>query len=146
MNLGRRTNGWAANLKVRELLGQQPSYSVYLWSSHLGLLLAAAQLEATSLATAASKVVGRFYPDQPHPSSQLPELLSAVPEKAKEQSKKEAIKASSLTLGILKSLYPRADLDVAKEGFAKGCTSARAMELVKDSIEAATSIVEMLDP
>jgi hypothetical protein len=36
----------------------------------------------------------------------------------------------SLTLGILKSLYPRADLDMAGEGFAVTCGDEDAEKLV----------------
>jgi len=67
-----------------------------------------------------------------------------VPDKTRELMKKRMLKASSLTLGILKSLYPRADLDVAREGFAKDCDPGRASKLVKDSIAAATEIIEMI--
>ena len=54
------------------------------------------------------------------------------------------LKTSSLTLGILKSLYPRADLDAAREGFAKDCDQACASKLVKDSVTAAADIIEMI--
>ena len=90
------------------------------------------------------KVVSYFPSDQAHAASQVPELLSAVPDKTQEQMKKRMLKASSLTLGILKSLYPRANLDVAGEGFAKDCESAQASRLVKDSVAAATEIIEMI--
>ena len=68
----------------------------------------------------------------------------AVPDKTRELMKKRMLRASSLTLGILKSLYPRANLDVAGEGFAKDCEPAQASQLVKDSIAAATEIIEMI--
>jgi hypothetical protein len=38
----------------------------------------------------------------------------------------------SLTLGILKSLYPRADLDATGEGFAMTCSNEEAVKLVED--------------
>jgi hypothetical protein len=53
-------------------------------------------------------------------------------------------KASSLTLGILKSLYPRANLDVANEGFAVTCTEDKANMLVEDSAMMVTRVIEML--
>jgi hypothetical protein len=40
---------------------------------------------------------------------------------------------ASLTLGILKSLYPRADLDMAGEGFVVTCSDEEALTLVEDS-------------
>ena len=67
-----------------------------------------------------------------------------MPDKAQELMKKRMLRASSLTLGMLKSLYPRAKLDVAGEGFAKDCEPAQASQLVKDSVAAATEIIEMI--
>jgi hypothetical protein len=51
---------------------------------------------------------------------------------------------SSLTLRILKSLYPQADLDVAGEGFASACTKEEANKLVEDSTVTVTRVIEML--
>jgi hypothetical protein len=41
--------------------------------------------------------------------------------------------SASLTLGILKSLYPWADLDMAGEGFVVTCSDEEALTLVEDS-------------
>jgi hypothetical protein len=41
--------------------------------------------------------------------------------------------STSLTLGILKSLYPRADLGVTGEGFAVTCSNEEALKLAEDS-------------
>jgi hypothetical protein len=51
---------------------------------------------------------------------------------------------TSLTLGILRSLYPQADLDVAGEGFAVTCSDEEALKLVKDSAKTASQVVDML--
>jgi hypothetical protein len=40
----------------------------------------------------------------------------------------------SLTLGILKSLYPRADLDAVGEGFTVTCSDEEALNLVEESV------------
>jgi hypothetical protein len=48
---------------------------------------------------------------------------------------------SCLTLRILKSLYPRADLDTAGEGFAVTSASEEALKLVEDSTLTADRIV-----
>jgi hypothetical protein len=53
-------------------------------------------------------------------------------------------KASSLTLRIVKSLYPQADLDAIGEGFTVTCTKEKANKLVEDSIMMATQVIEML--
>jgi hypothetical protein len=52
--------------------------------------------------------------------------------------------ASSLTLRILKSLYPRVDLDAAGEGFTVTCTEEEADKLVEDSAETVTRVIEIL--
>jgi hypothetical protein len=54
------------------------------------------------------------------------------------------IQSTSLTLGILKSLYPRADLDVASDGFAATCSDEEALKLVQDSFVTAGQNVDML--
>jgi hypothetical protein len=40
----------------------------------------------------------------------------------------------SLTLRILKSLYPRTNLDTASEGFVVTCSDEEALKLVEDSV------------
>jgi hypothetical protein len=52
--------------------------------------------------------------------------------------------ATSLTLGILKSLYPRADLDAAADGFAVTCTGEEGLKLVEDSALKANRIVDIV--
>jgi hypothetical protein len=51
---------------------------------------------------------------------------------------------ASLTLRILKSLYPRADLDAAGDGFMMTCTGEEALKLVEDSALTADRIVDMV--
>jgi hypothetical protein len=50
----------------------------------------------------------------------------------------------SLTLRILKTLYPRADLDATGDGFAMACTSEETLKLVEDSALTADRIVDMV--
>jgi hypothetical protein len=50
----------------------------------------------------------------------------------------------SLTLVILKSLYPWANLDVAGEGFTATCSDNEALKMVEDSVVMAECIVDML--
>jgi hypothetical protein len=52
--------------------------------------------------------------------------------------------SASLTLGILKSLYPRANLDMVGDGFVTTCTEDEANKLVEDSTVMTSQIVEML--
>jgi hypothetical protein len=50
----------------------------------------------------------------------------------------------SLTLGILKSLYPQADLDTVGEGFTMICTNEEVLKLVEDSTVTADRVIEFL--
>jgi hypothetical protein len=48
------------------------------------------------------------------------------------------------TLGILKSLYPRADLDAVGEGFAVTCSDEEPLKLIEDFAVMVGHIVDML--
>jgi hypothetical protein len=50
----------------------------------------------------------------------------------------------SLTLRILKSLYPQADLDAVGEGFIVTWSDEEALKLVEDSTVMAGQVVDML--
>jgi hypothetical protein len=52
--------------------------------------------------------------------------------------------ATSSTLGILKSLYPRADLGIVGDGFAVTCTGEEALKLMEDSALMVDRIVDMV--
>jgi hypothetical protein len=52
--------------------------------------------------------------------------------------------SASLTLRILKSLYPQANLYVTSEGFKANYTEDEANKLIEDSVVKAGQIVEML--
>jgi hypothetical protein len=54
----------------------------------------------------------------------------------------ESIKLNSL--GILKSLYPRVDLDAVGEGFVASCIEEEANDLVQSFIETASQVIEMI--
>jgi hypothetical protein len=47
-------------------------------------------------------------------------------------------KVTSLTLGILKSLFPWANFDAVGEGFAATCTEDEANKLVENSVVTAS--------
>jgi hypothetical protein len=51
----------------------------------------------------------------------------------------------SLTLGILKSLYPRANLDAAGDQFAVTCSDEEDLKLVEGSAKAVGHVVDMLE-
>jgi hypothetical protein len=49
-----------------------------------------------------------------------------------------------LTLKILKSLYPRADLDAAGESFVVTCSDEEALKLTEDSAVTVGQVIDML--
>jgi hypothetical protein len=60
-------------------------------------------------------------------------MLDSLPTRSQEIILANMRQSASLTLGILKSLYPRADLDMAGEGFVVTCSDEEALTLVEDS-------------
>jgi hypothetical protein len=50
----------------------------------------------------------------------------------------------SLTLGILRSLYPQANLDVVGEGFVATCSDEESLKLIEDFAMMAGHITDML--
>jgi hypothetical protein len=50
----------------------------------------------------------------------------------------------SLTLKILKSLYPQADLDAVGEDFTMTCSDEEALKLVEDSAVMVRQVVDMI--
>jgi hypothetical protein len=53
-------------------------------------------------------------------------------------------KLASLTLGILKSLYPRAEFDTTGKGFTATYSDDKALKLIEDSDVTVGHIVDML--
>jgi hypothetical protein len=88
--------------------------------------------------------VAFFYPDDSSTIAQAPQILDGLPTQSCEVILTNMKQSASLTLGILMSLYPRADLDAVGEGFAASCTEEEASKLVEDSTLMAECIVEML--
>jgi hypothetical protein len=71
-------------------------------------------------------------------------MLDSLPTRLREIILANMKKSACLTLRILKSHYPRADLDTAGEGFTTTCTDEEASKLVEDSVVTAEHIVEIL--
>jgi hypothetical protein len=71
-------------------------------------------------------------------------MLDNLPNQSREIILANMWQSTSLTLGILNSLYPQADLDAAGEGFMVTCTDEEALMLVEDSVVAARQVVDML--
>jgi hypothetical protein len=71
-------------------------------------------------------------------------MLDSLLTKSREIILTNMKQSGSLTLNILKSLYPRADLDATGEGFTATCSDEEALKRVEDSAVMAGHIVDML--
>jgi hypothetical protein len=85
-----------------------------------------------------------FYPGESSSATCMPQMLDSLLNRSREIILANMLKLASLTLGILKSLYPQADLDAAGEGFTVACTDEESLMLVEDSTVAARQVVDML--
>jgi hypothetical protein len=89
-------------------------------------------------------VIMFFYPSDTSTATRAPQMLDSLPTRSREIILANMKQSAGLTLGILKSLYPRADLDAVGEGFATTCSDDEALKLVDDSAVTAERIVDML--
>jgi hypothetical protein len=90
--------------------------------------------ELNALKVMVGDAVAFFYPGES--SSEVPpppQMLNSLPTRSQEIILANMRQSASITLGILMSLYPRADLDVVGEGFAMTCSNEEALRLVEDS-------------
>jgi thiamine pyrophosphokinase len=102
------------------------------------------KVELQTLKAMVENTVAYFYPDDPASVARAPVLLDGLPTRSREVILANMRKVSSLTLGILKSLYPQADLDTMGEGFAATYTEDEANKLVEDSVVTTSQVMEML--
>jgi hypothetical protein len=89
-------------------------------------------------------VVPFFYPDDSASAARAPQLLDGLSTRSREVILANMTQLASLTLGILKLLCPRDNLDVAGEGFASTYNEDEANKLMEDSAVTASQIVAML--
>jgi hypothetical protein len=85
-----------------------------------------------------------FYPSESSSNARAPQMLDIPPSRSREIILANMRQSVSLTLGILKSVYPRANLDMVGEGFAVTCSDEEALKLVEDSAKTAGQVVDML--
>jgi hypothetical protein len=71
-------------------------------------------------------------------------MLDSLPTRSRVTILTNVRQSVSLTLGILMSLYPRANLDVPGEGFTATCSDEEALKLVENSAVMVGQIVDML--
>jgi hypothetical protein len=85
-----------------------------------------------------------FYLGESSTGTCAPHMLDSLPSRSWEIILTNKKQLTSLTLGILMSLYPQADLDAAGEGFAVTYSDEEALKLIEDSDVMAGHIVDML--
>jgi hypothetical protein len=71
-------------------------------------------------------------------------MLDNFPTRSREIILANMRQSASLTLGILMSLYPWADLDATGEGFTVTCSDEEALKLVEDFAMTAGQVVDVL--
>jgi hypothetical protein len=74
-----------------------------------------------------------FYPGEPPSRTHAPQMLDSLLTLSWEIILANMRQSACLTLRILKSLYPRAYLDVAGVGFTTMCSDEEALKLIEDS-------------
>jgi hypothetical protein len=79
-----------------------------------------------------NNAVSIFYPRESSSNTRAPQMLDSLPSQSREIILANMWQSTSLTLGIMKSLYPRADFDVVGEGFAATCSDEEALKKVED--------------
>jgi hypothetical protein len=85
-----------------------------------------------------------FYPGESSTGTHAPQMLDSLPTRSQGIILANMKQLASLTLSILKSLYPRADLDAVGKGLATTCSYEEALKLVDDSAVMVGHIVDML--
>ena len=88
--------------------------------------------------------LGYFYPEAELSDSEVPRLLDSLPGRVRGYIKTALVKADSLTLGILKSLYPKASLYVVADGWAADISLEKADKTVRSFKGVATKIAAMI--
>jgi hypothetical protein len=85
-----------------------------------------------------------FYPRESSTGSHAPQMLDSLMTRSRDIILANMKQLVSVTLGILKCIYPRADLDMVGESFAMTCSDEEALKLIEDSTVTSGHIVDML--
>jgi hypothetical protein len=108
------------------------------------LRLIESDAELNALRAMVNNAVTFFYPSESFSNTHAPHMLDSLPSQSREIILANMQQSVSLTLGILKSLYPQADLDAVGEGFVVTYNDEEALKLVENSAKAAGQVVDML--
>jgi hypothetical protein len=74
--------------------------------------------------------VSFFYPGESSSAIRKPQMLDSLPNQSRDIILANMWQSTSLTLGIMKSLYPRANLDAAGEGFAMTVIARQVIDML----------------
>jgi hypothetical protein len=85
-----------------------------------------------------------FYPSDSSTTAQAPQMLDSPLTQSQEIILANMKQLASLTLRILKSLYPWGNLDTVGECFAATCSDNEALKLVEDSVVTTEYIIDVL--
>jgi hypothetical protein len=88
--------------------------------------------------------VAFFYPSDSSAAAWASQMLDSTPTQSQEVMHANMKQSASLTLGILMSLYPWANLDAVGEDFMATCSEEKGLKLVEDSTVTVEHILEML--
>ena len=96
----------------------------------------------------ATIATGYLYPEIKEGSPTLTNMLVGVLDWVRQVLQERVVSASSLTLGITKSLYPTIDIEVIGEGWEESISDKEVKKLIADCILAPSEIIKavMLDP
>jgi hypothetical protein len=108
------------------------------------LQLTESDAELNTLREMVNNALAFFYPGESSSIARAPLMLDSLSSRSREIILANIRQSMSLTLGILKSLYPRADLDVVGEGFVVTCSDEEALKQVEDSAKIVEQVVDML--
>ena len=92
----------------------------------------------------ARRVLEYFHPNVEVTDSDLPRLLDLLPARVRGSIKTAFVKASTLTLGILKSQFPNAVLDGVADGWAATVDRDKAEQLMASFREVGRRLARML--
>jgi hypothetical protein len=107
------------------------------------LRLTESDAELNALKAMVDNAVAFFYTGESSSEARSLQMLDSLSSRSQEIILANMRQFVSLTLGILKSLYPQADLDTAIEGFMVTCSDKEALKLVEDSAIMAEQVVDM---
>jgi hypothetical protein len=116
---------------------------IYIYTLLTPIQIVESNVELNTLKVMVKKAVSFFYLKDPSSDARTLQLLDGLSNRCQEVILTNMKQSTSLTLRILKSLYPRADLDAAGDGFAVTCNGEEALKLM-DSTLTTDCIVDMV--